>query len=175
MRNERGYTLIVVVVLLAVLLVLGAGAIRMAGSEVAAASGNRRNAAMAACAKAARDVMIGQLRFANPIPTSFSMKVATGGVAMNGDSPSGDVMLEVKEGHGDDMAPARAEVKSVEFITDDMLGKGKTPTAVVKMTNNLPGGAGGGMGGSGGARVTARCTDAAGRTQEVEFLIRYGI
>lgn len=172
-NNSRGFTLIVVVVLLAVLLVLGAGAIKMATSQVAAASGHRRQVALDACAKAARNVLVSQLQFQSAIPKSFSLEVATAGVSLNGGPPPGNLQVTLKNGHDPNAAPSL--VKDVTPISNGMLGKGRTPpNNGGNITNDLQApGTGGSL--SGGARVIATCTDAGGRTEEVEFLIRYGV
>jgi uncharacterized membrane protein len=158
---EHGYTLVVVIVLLTVLMVLGAGAIRMAGAGTRGAIAQRSNVTVAACARAARDAIKSQIRFMNPLPQEFSLELMAGN----------DVVQTIRDGHPEGL-PTLGDITSVEFLTDAALGTARSPSLHPRISNDiLPASEFTGS----AMRVVAVCTDDVGRTHEVEFLLRYGL
>ena len=159
--NQRGYTLIVVVTIVTVLLVLGVGSIRIAGRESKAATATSRTAVLEACARSARELMVSQLRFMQPIPTSFHAQVV---------GPDDVVGLEIGSGCHD---TTDFSIGQVEIVTPESLGAGRSPS--LHRTRTSSPGYGPMAGGSTSARVTAICRDETGRSHEVEFMISFGI
>jgi len=166
-RGEGGFTLIVVMILLAVMLIVGAGAIEMAAGEVDAANGYRKVITMESCARAVRQVLISQLRFGTGLPSTIQ--------AVNLTDAGGNPELTLDSGH-DPASPASVvqdqagAVVDVEIIPDSALGAGRTGVLHPRMTNEATD-----VGSMvNGMRVFGRCRDRVGRTQEIEFTIRYG-
>lgn len=158
-RKDDGYTLVVVVVVLTVLMVLGAGAIRVAGAGAQGAIANRSAVSVTACARAAREAIKSQIRFMQPLPQSFELTTVT---------PAGVTVQTIQSGH----SHGPDTIQSIEFLTDSTLGTGRSPSLHPRISNDiLPAN----QTGAAAMRVVAICTDDVGRTQEVEFLLRYGL
>ncbi|RMG15612.1 MAG: hypothetical protein D6729_12260 [Deltaproteobacteria bacterium] len=186
-REQGGYTLIVTLILLAVLLVVGAAAVKMAGSEVRGAIGAQKQEMMVNCAQAAREYLLSQLRWGAPMPQADP---ATGKIdpkftfeLMDPADPAKPILqlnkVGANKGHVPGVVP---QIERIEFHNDATLGKSSSGPVGVQITNNIPGpqGAGGGV----GARITVLCSvpdprdpvnNPPLRSQEVEMLVRYGI
>ena len=183
--RDGGYTLIVTLILLAVLMVLGASAIKMANSEVEGAIGYQKREMLTSCARAARDYLLSNLRWGGSIPRSDPATGAFVGPAVRTEikDPDGNAVLVLNDvganfGHVPGVVP---QIERVEMLHDETLGRGGTGPVSLSITNNIPGP--GGTGGGLAARVTVLCSvpDPRGsalpplRSHELEMIVRYGL
>ena len=168
-QGDRGYTLIIVLVILAVLLILGAGALRLASREVESAASGTHSTTMLACARAARQMLQSQLRLNANFPTSFSL--TTGQANASDPSPS---KLTVASGGDPDAPPMATNVTNVQLVSPQNCGRGSSGSGNFRNLSNQVLGRNGASAGS-CRRIIARCEDNSGRVQEVEFTIHYGL
>jgi len=166
-HSDRGYTLIIVLVILAVLLILGAGALRLASREVESAASGTHSTTMLACARAARQLLQSQLRLNANFPQTFSM--STGSTGGNDAST-----LKVSQGGDPDAPHVATGVKSIQLVSPQNCGRGSSGSGNFRNLSNQVLGRNGASAGACN-RVIARCEDNSGRVQEVEFTIHYGL
>lgn len=151
-RTERGSTLIVTVVLLAVLTIVAAGLVQRSETALESVNAVRHYDSSVSCADGARELLLSQFRAFNVDPASLSLDTTIGN-------------RRLVSGHYDQFG-----VKSVRPLA----GAGAiAQNSVMGMANKS---AAVSLGGAPYV-FTVVCTDSTGvgRQTEVEFLIRFGI
>lgn len=178
--SQRGSTLVVTLVLLVVLALLAASSMERGGLEVEAAGSRKRYAAGVNCIEAARELVISQLIIAGASLQSFAVSPR-----MVGD-------LSLATGHYDTghenqvVADVVGSCSTVEANrgsdSQQVFGSGAaTDLSMGRAVTNVSADGGMGLGGPGagsnscGARIPVVCRDDAGRSLELEFVVRLGL
>lgn len=156
-RSERGAALLVSVVVVLVITVLAVGAIRFASREVGGATATRKEAALAACADAARAMLMSKWKLLGQVS-----------------GPNLEALNEELEGvtptvlHGGHYG--EVDVTGVQIVKLDDLTTGSNVT-VDDLTNRI-------VESVSNYRVTVHCTQGRfpnARELEVEFGVNYGL
>lgn len=165
-REARGSALLTSVIVILVVAVVGVGVIRFASREVAGATAGRKEAAIAACAEAARAMLMSQWKLlgshgvnARPLKLvleSASQTALRGG--HYGQDPTDAVYWN---------ATGATWVKNVQVIQLNPLTVG--PSYVANDLTNRVGDT------VQSYRVVVHCQQAGGRESEVEFGVQYGL
>lgn len=171
-RPPRGSALLLTVVVVLIVSVLGVGLLRMAFRETAAARAGARAESLAACAEAARQLLVAQFTALGLQPTSIdALEVPLDGAA----GSSGSMALG---GHYDSAGTASSglsvTVSQVTYLPDSSFG----PSSRVRDLSNVVA-----VAGQGGRplKVVVHCQQAgggvatAGRQLELEFGVRFGL
>ena len=151
-RTERGSSLIVTIILLAVLTVVAAGLVDRGNSSVASVNADRNYRSGVACADGAKELLLSQFRAFNVDLTKLKLDTTIAG-------------QRIASGHYDtfNVESVRSLSGSSALAQDNVMGMGNRSVATA----------------IGGAPYvfTVVCTDSSGlgRQTEVEFLIRFGI
>ena len=151
-HSQRGSTLIVTIVLVAVLTVVAAGLVERGNSSVATVNADRTYRAGVACADGARELLLSQFRAFNVDISKLKLDTTVAG-------------QRIASGHYDsfNVESVRPLSGSAAIAQDNVMGMGNRSVATAL----------------GGAPYvfTVVCSDSAGlgRQTEVEFLIRFGI
>jgi hypothetical protein len=166
-RRRGGSVLLLAVILLMIITVLGIGVLTMSTKERAGALTKSRYDRLVACAHAAQAKIWADVAI-----------YGTGYLA----GPTGVTAITLPDGsalaapaHYDTAVDGSVAIKDVALSIPGGAGGG---SGTVDRTNRGPVMFGGGAGGSiGGAplRMVARCTDAFGRTFEVELGVRFAL
>lgn len=162
--SPRGSVLLVVVVVLLVLAVIGAGIMTLASRETVDASAAQRQQALVACAEAGRQLLLSRFRTIGTPPTSIQPldeSIDTAG------------RLRVVGGHFDTTG---IQVTQVTGLPEFAFGVDRG--AVQSLTNRIVGTGGGAK----PLKVVVHCQQggtpgqpASGRQLEVEFGLRFGL
>lgn len=165
-RNERGSALLMSMIVVLVITAVGLAVIRFASREVAGATAGRKEAAVAACAEAARSLLMSQWKLLG------THGVAVGPLDLTLETAS---QTHLQGGHYGDTpgsaanwnATSQTWINNVQVVRLDPLTVGSS-YQVNDMTNRI-----------GDTvqsyRVVVHCTQADGRQLEVEFAVQYGL
>lgn len=162
-KAQRGFTLLVAMMVLLVATLLVVGAIAFTGSEMAASGHAFSSEKLSACTQAARNMFLARF----PQNAAFAHKgiaqVRFNETIALGPSES----LNVRTGH----FATTVNIASAEPVIPDLSGNMTQSTDVNDETNM----AGSTFGGAGYYRLAATCQDqSTGAEQEVEFYVRLG-
>ncbi|HYX90579.1 MAG TPA: hypothetical protein VE782_03405 [Myxococcaceae bacterium] len=161
---ERGFMLIVAMIILLVATLLVVGAIAFTGSERSAAANQVNSGVLSACTDAAKNLFLSRV---NVLRGNVADVVLDKEIAL-GDGGTRD-SVNVKRGHFDD-SDAGVTISDVRRIAENQIGA--AGSTVQEDSNNV--------GQSplllGYYNITALCTDrSTGMQQEVEFVVRLGL
>lgn len=165
-RTERGSALLMAMIVVLVITAIGVAVIRFASLEVAGAHAGRKEAAVAACADAARALLMSRWRLLG----THGVTVAPLDEVLGGASPT-----RLRGGHYDDTPSSSANwssttqtwIKNVQVVRLDPLTVGSS-YQVNDITNRI--------GDSVQSyRVVVHCAQDDGRQLEVEFAVQYGL
>jgi hypothetical protein len=162
-RNPRGSTLVLAMVLLAVLSLIGVAAVALSAQERSNVAAKGKRDLQVACANAARMVVFAEL-------------ARSGSQFLASDSPLPEVILpdgtKLSQAHYD--TPAGLTVKQI--TPDVVIPVTSNPKAAgtADLTNTFEA-VGANSATVQGYRVVARCEDPKGRQLEVEFVIAFAL
>lgn len=166
--RERGFSLLMAMLVVVVSTLLVVGAIAFTGTERTTAVVHTRGELASSCAHAARNLFISKIRV---------LRGNTGSITVDEfvTLPSGE-QLRIETGHyqglaGEDGTP-QVELNAVSEVSGDRV-KG-ADVGLRQGTNVITGAGSGGLAGA-YYNVVATCEDTAGRKREVEFLVKVGI
>lgn len=154
-KSHRGFTLIVAMIALTLGTLFVVGAIAFTGTERTAGVLHTRSEKLSACAQAARNLFLSQVR------------VLQGNIAdiqVNQTIDAGTQVFTLSNDHF-----GTVEIETVHRILDSSVGGG--PMNANNRANRL----GGNSLMAGYYSVTAMCSEAGGNAQEVEFVVRVGL
>jgi hypothetical protein len=164
--NQRGSALLMSMIVVMVIAAFGVAIVRFSSREVAGATAGRKEAAVTACAEAARSLLMSKWKL-----------LGLHGVSV----PPLDVILDsasqthLQGGHYDDdpdssanwTASSQTWIKNVQVIRLDPLTVGSS-YQVNDLTNRV-------ADSIQSYRAVVHCTQADGRQAEVEFAVQYGL
>lgn len=157
-RAPRGVSLILVLIAIALLTLLVAGAVAFTGSERAAAGAETNADTLSACTQAARNLFLANLRVAQGNAANVAFDVALG--LDGGDRPS------LRTGH---FSGSSATLLSVTRLTDNTIGG-------MRNTLDLSNSVGTPQVVAGFYRVAVLCeARPSGPQKEMEFVVRVGL
>ncbi len=167
-RSQRGSSLIVSVLVMAILTVIGVAMVRFAARALAGALAKWRTDALSACARAAANVLKSQ--FGLGVSPSAPLDITMGDPALG-------ETVRIVGGHVDqDMSVI--DIGGIQVSSAARRAFGGAQTSVGDLTNTTYGGP---MTGSGYSKVTAHCQmgdksgPSTGRQIEVELMLRIGL
>ena len=165
-RSERGSALLMSMIVVLIITAVGVAVIRFAAREVAGAQAGRKEAAVVACANAARQLLMSRWKLLGTHGTavppldvlidSASQTHLQGG--HYGDSPSSS---------GNWNSTAGTWINNVQVVKLDPLTVGSS-YEVNDITNRI-------ADSLQSYRAVAHCTQADGRQSEVEFAVQFGL
>lgn len=171
-RSERGSTLIIATIVVAIVAVLGVGLLRFSTREVAGASAGQRAQALATCADAARQLLQSRFHVLGVNPTQIAV--------LNEPLDGASGRFRAVGGHIDGDPSAVVTIKQVQPMPIGSFDAGEYSE---DSTNKIGGGGGGAGKALGGTplKVTVHCQEGdlssptSGRQLEIEFGIRFGL
>jgi hypothetical protein len=162
---ERGFMLIVAMIILLVATLLVVGAIAFTGSERTAASNQLKSEVLSACTHAARNMFLSRV---NLLQGNVADAVLDASIQL-GDGGDPHEGLSVRRGHFDDSHLA-VDIGEVKRLPENLVGA--AGSNVQEESNDL----GQNPVLLGYYNITAVCTDLqTGMQQEIEFVVRLGL